>query len=119
MSVEKENIGLHFGWLFDRIVVSPAFHRRHHAIGFGHEGTTYGCNFGVLFSFWDILFRSASFNRTVEPTGIRDQLGAPGVKPVHYGDGFIEQHWLAFKRIAARLSARRAGASASDNSAAV
>lgn len=118
-SVQHANIRLHFGWLGERIVVSPAFHRRHHAIGFGHEGTTYGCNFGVLFSFWDILFRSASFDRTVEPTGIRDQLGAPGVAPVHYGDGFIEQHWLAFRRIGARLSSRRAGASASDNSAAV
>ena len=51
--------------------------------------------------------------------GIRDQLGAPGVAPVHYGDGFIEQHWLAFRRIAARLAGRRAGPSASDNSAAV
>ncbi|SAK48990.1 fatty acid hydroxylase [Caballeronia hypogeia] len=118
-SLQHANIRLHYGWLGERIVVSPAFHRRHHAIGFGHEGTAYGCNFGVLFSFWDILFRSASFDRTVEPTGIRDQLGAPGVKPVHYGDGFFEQHWLAFRRIGARLASRRAGASPSDNSAAV
>ncbi|KMZ12860.1 putative transmembrane protein [Candidatus Burkholderia humilis] len=110
-SVQHANIRLYYGWLGERIVVSPAFHRRHHAVGYGHEGTTYGCNFGVLFSFWDIIFRSASFDRTVEPTGIRDQLGAP----VHYGDGFIEQHWLAFKRIGARLTSHRA---TSDNGAA-
>jgi len=110
-SVQHANIRLHYGWLGERLVVSPAFHRRHHAIGYGHEGTAYGCNFGVLFSFWDILFRSASFNRSVEPTGIRDQLGAPGIAPVNYGNGFFEQHWLAFKRIGARVAARRRGAS--------
>lgn len=118
-SVQHANIRLHFGWLGERIFVSPAFHRRHHAIGYGHEGTAYGCNFGVLFSFWDILFRSASFDRTVEPTGIRDQLGAPGVAPVRYGEGFFEQHWLAFRRIGARIASRRATAAPTDSGSAV
>jgi sterol desaturase/sphingolipid hydroxylase (fatty acid hydroxylase superfamily) len=106
-SVQHANIRIHYGWLGDRLLVSPAFHRRHHAIGFGHEGTKYGCNFGVLFPWWDMLFRSVSWNREAEPTGIRDQLAAPGVTPVNYGEGFFEQHWLAFKRIGARLVARR------------
>jgi sterol desaturase/sphingolipid hydroxylase (fatty acid hydroxylase superfamily) len=89
------------------LLVGPAFHRRHHAIGYGHEGTKYGCNFGVLFPWWDMLFRSVSWSREIEPTGIRDQIAAPGVRAVNYGEGFFEQHWLAFKRIGARLSARR------------
>ncbi|MDE1141469.1 MAG: sterol desaturase family protein [Paraburkholderia tropica] len=100
-NVQHANIRAHFGWLGERLIVSPRFHRRHHAIGYGHEGTTYGCNFGVLFPWWDMLFGSASFNRELEPTGIRDQL-----EGVRYGEGFWAQQGLAFGRIARRLGAR-------------
>jgi sterol desaturase/sphingolipid hydroxylase (fatty acid hydroxylase superfamily) len=100
-NVQHANIRVHFGWLGERLIVSPRFHRRHHAIGYGHEGTTYGCNFGVLFPWWDMLFGSASFNRELEPTGIRDQL-----EGVRYGEGFWAQQGLAFGRIARRLGAR-------------
>lgn len=106
-SVQHANIRLNYGWLGERLLVGPAFHRRHHAIGYGHEGSKYGCNFGVLFPWWDMLFRSVSWSREIEPTGIRDQIAAPGERAVNYGEGFFEQHWLAFKRIGARLSARR------------
>lgn len=101
-NVQHANIRVHFGWLGERLLVSPRFHRRHHAIGYGHEGTTYGCNFGVLFPWWDMMFGSASFNREIEPTGIRDQL-----EGVRYGEGFWAQHGLAFQRIARRLAAQR------------
>ncbi|WP_373681832.1 sterol desaturase family protein [Paraburkholderia caballeronis] len=104
-SVQHANIRVHFGRIGERLVVSPAFHRRHHAIGFGRDGLSgglsYGCNFGVLFPWWDMLFGSASWNRAAEPTGIPDQLDG-----VRYGDGFWAQHALAFVRIARRLSAR-------------
>ncbi|MGE8331109.1 MAG: sterol desaturase family protein, partial [Paraburkholderia nemoris] len=93
---------LYFGWLGERLLVSPTFHRRHHAIGYGHEGLKYGCNFGVLFPWWDMLFRSVSWSREMEPTGIRDQLEGR-----RYGDGFWAQHWLALVRIAGRLSPKR------------
>ncbi|WP_144156425.1 sterol desaturase family protein [Paraburkholderia sp. BCC1885] len=98
-SVQHANIRLYFGWLGERLVVSPTFHRRHHAVGYGHEGLKYGCNFGVLFPWWDMLFGSVSWNREVEPTGIRDQLDGR-----RYGEGFWAQHGLAFARIAGRLS---------------
>ncbi|CAM2192654.1 sterol desaturase family protein [Paraburkholderia sp. A1RI_3L] len=102
-SVQHANIRVDFGRVLERVIVSPSFHRRHHAIGYGHEGLTYGCNFGVLFPWWDMLFGSASWNRAIEPTGIRDQLEGE-----RYGDGFFEQHWLAFVRIARRLAPKRA-----------
>jgi sterol desaturase/sphingolipid hydroxylase (fatty acid hydroxylase superfamily) len=106
-SVQHANIRVHFGWLGERLLVSPTFHRRHHAIGFGHEGTTYGCNFGVLFPWWDMIFRSVSWNRELEPTGIRDQLPVAEAPGRDYGDGFIAQHLLAFKRIGERIRAHR------------
>ncbi|HTI19313.1 MAG TPA: sterol desaturase family protein [Trinickia sp.] len=100
-SIQHTNARLNYGWLLERILVSPAFHRRHHAVGYGHEGTAYGCNFGVVLSWWDMLFKTASWNRTVEPTGIRDQIEGES-----YGEGFFSQHWLAFVRIARRLRSR-------------
>jgi sterol desaturase/sphingolipid hydroxylase (fatty acid hydroxylase superfamily) len=103
-SVQHTNARLPFGPLLERLIVSPSFHRRHHAVGYGHEGTAYGCNFGVLLPWWDMLFGTASWNRTVEPTGIRQQIEGES-----YGEGFFSQHWLAFVRIARRLGLRRSG----------
>ena len=53
------------------------YHRLHHAIGLGYEssdtpGRLGGCNFGILFPWWDILFRTAKFPQKVYPTGVRD-----------------------------------------------
>jgi sterol desaturase/sphingolipid hydroxylase (fatty acid hydroxylase superfamily) len=106
-SVQHVNARINVGPIVERLIVSPAFHRRHHAVGYGHEGTAYGCNFGVLFPWWDILFKTASWNRTVEPTGIRHEREGQS-----YGEGFVAQHWLALVRIARRLGLRRARATA-------
>jgi sterol desaturase/sphingolipid hydroxylase (fatty acid hydroxylase superfamily) len=107
-SIQHVNARLPYGWLLERIIVSPIFHRRHHAVGYGHEGTSYGCNFGVLFPWWDMMLGTASWNRTLEPTGIRDQLPAPHGDGRPYGQGLLAQQWLAFGRIVARLTGRRA-----------
>jgi sterol desaturase/sphingolipid hydroxylase (fatty acid hydroxylase superfamily) len=106
-SIQHANARLPYGRLLERVVVSPLFHRRHHAVGYGHEGTRYGCNFGVLFPWWDMMFKTASWVRAVEPTGIRDQLPAPQGMARRYGDGLWAQQWYALVRIAHRLSGRR------------
>jgi sterol desaturase/sphingolipid hydroxylase (fatty acid hydroxylase superfamily) len=106
-SVQHVNARLPYGWLLERVIVSPSFHRRHHAVGYGHEGTRYGCNFGVLFPWWDVMFRTASWNPALEPTGIRDQLAPPAGAGVSYGQGVMAQQWLALVRIAQRLRGRR------------
>jgi sterol desaturase/sphingolipid hydroxylase (fatty acid hydroxylase superfamily) len=111
-SVQHANIRLYYGWLGERLLVSPTFHRRHHAIGYGHEGLKYGCNFGVLFPWWDMLFRSVSWSREMEPTGISDQLDGR-----RYGEGFWAQHWLALARIARRLFPAKRHASGNDAAA--
>lgn len=99
-SLSHANLRLDFGplkWL----LVSPAFHRTHHAVGIGHEsagrGTLGGHNFAVLFPVWDIVFGTARFGATPEPTGIRDQLEGRD-----YGRGFWDQQWLGLKRLAGR-----------------
>ncbi|UUX97533.1 sterol desaturase family protein [Aquabacterium sp. J223] len=100
-SLSHANTRLSFGPLLSRVLVSPRFHRLHHSIGDGHEsrgpGSLGGRNFGVLFSFWDTLFRSGDFSDRVGPTGIRDQLPEHGARD--YGRGFWAQQWLGLKRL--------------------
>jgi sterol desaturase/sphingolipid hydroxylase (fatty acid hydroxylase superfamily) len=96
-SLQHANLPWTLG-VFGRVVVSPVFHRRHHAIGFGHEGRARGCNFAVLFPLWDAAFGTADWRREIEPTGIRDQLPEHGARD--YGDGFWRQQWLGLKRLA-------------------
>lgn len=97
-SLQHANIAWTLGPL-GRLVVSPIFHRRHHAIGVGHEGRAGGCNFAVLFPVWDGLFGTADFRRAVEPTGIRDQLPRPDGSVRDYGRGFWAQQWLGLQRM--------------------
>ncbi len=100
-NLSHANTRLGFGWLGERLLVGPRFHRLHHAIGLGHEGaqpgTLGGCNFAVLFPVWDMLFGTARFDGRFEPTGIRDQLPEYGGRD--YGAGFWAQQWLGLKRL--------------------
>ena len=101
-SFSHANVRVWFGPLGERLLVSPRYHRRHHAIGFGHEGAYRGCNFAVLFPVWDVLFRTADFSSGYPATGIRDQLAG-----AHYGERFWEQQWLGLKRLVLSLAAPR------------
>ena len=99
-SLSHANVRLGFGPLRG-LLVSPRFHRLHHAVGLGHEsagqGSLGGHNFAVLFPAWDILFGSARYDDPLQPTGIRDQLEGRD-----YGRGFWAQQWLGLKRLAGR-----------------
>lgn len=93
-SFSHANVKLSFGRIGDRLLVSPLFHRVHHAIGIGHTGRTMGCNFASVLPVWDVLFGTANFTHEYLPTGIDDQLTGRD-----YGDGFWRQQWLAFRRM--------------------
>jgi sterol desaturase/sphingolipid hydroxylase (fatty acid hydroxylase superfamily) len=97
-SLQHANIAWTLGPL-GRLLVSPVFHRRHHAIGAGHEGRARGCNFAVLFPLWDMLFGTADYRCAIEPTGIRDQLPRPEGGARDYGRGFWAQQWLGLQRM--------------------
>jgi sterol desaturase/sphingolipid hydroxylase (fatty acid hydroxylase superfamily) len=96
-SLSHANVRLSFGKAGEWLLVSPRFHRVHHAIGLGHEGERLGCNFAVLFPVWDHLFGTANTTREFPATGIRDQLHGRD-----YGEGFWRQQWLGLKRLAGR-----------------
>ncbi|MEZ5605997.1 MAG: sterol desaturase family protein [Burkholderiaceae bacterium] len=101
-SLQHANLRCSFGRVGERLLVSPRFHRRHHAIGTGHEagaqGHLKGRNFGVLFSCWDVLLGSADFGGGRAATGIRDQVE----QGRDYGRGFWAQQWLGLKRLVLR-----------------
>jgi len=100
-SLSHANVRLSFGPVLGRLLVSPRFHRLHHAVGLGHEsagaGTLGGTNLAVLFPVWDMLFGTARFDDRYEPTGIRDQ-----VQGRDYGRGFWAQQRLGLARLLGR-----------------
>lgn len=98
-SLQHANVRLSFGRFGERLLVSPRFHRRHHAIGDGHEGAYRGCNFAVLFPVWDRLFGTANDDVGYPATGIRDQLPDTPGGARDYGRGFWSQQWLGLRRM--------------------
>jgi sterol desaturase/sphingolipid hydroxylase (fatty acid hydroxylase superfamily) len=92
-SLQHANLRWRWPGFLEQVLVSPSYHRLHHAIGFGHEGPARGVNFAVLFPIWDILFRTADWRSGFVPTGIRDQLDGRD-----YGRGFWSQQWRAIER---------------------
>ena len=93
-SFSHANIRLSFGAIGDRLVVSPRFHRLHHAMSVGHEGSHRGCNFAQVFALWDVLFRTANFDSAYHATGVSDQL-----QGANYGQGFWSQQRLGVRRL--------------------
>ena len=100
-SLSHANLRVSFGRIGEYLLVSPRFHRVHHAIGLGHEGRACGCNFAVLFPVWDVLFRTANFENVYPGTGVRDQLEGRD-----YGRGFWAQQVLGVKRMVEVLQSR-------------
>lgn len=96
---QHANIKCSFGWLGDRLWVSPRFHRLHHSVGIGHESagrqTLGGHNFGVLFPWWDMMFGTVDFSNRYDPTGVRDQVE----NGRDYGQGFWAQQKLGLARL--------------------
>ena len=75
-SWQHGNLNIDHGW-FKYVIISPKFHRYHHAIGMGHEapgkpGVLGGCNFGILFPWWDMMFKTAIFDSQIHPTGVKN-----------------------------------------------
>ncbi len=103
-SLQHANLRLDFGRVGSRVLVSPRFHRLHHAIGVGHEsrgaGSLGGCNFAVLFPVWDLLFGTADLRSPLQPTGVRDQLPEAGGRD--YGRGFWAQQGRGLLRLFGR-----------------
>lgn len=93
-SFSHANVKIDFGRLGRYLIVSPHFHRTHHATAVGHDGPARGCNFAQVFSLWDVLFATANFDPQYFTTGVTDQ-----AQGRDYGAGFWSQQWLGIRRL--------------------
>ena len=65
-SLSHANARLSFGWLGERLLISPRFHRAHHGVLAAGQSS---CNYGAIFPWWDMLFGTADFSRAYVRTG--------------------------------------------------
>jgi sterol desaturase/sphingolipid hydroxylase (fatty acid hydroxylase superfamily) len=65
-SLSHANVRLSFGWLGDRLLISPRFHRAHHGV---RAAGGRSCNYGAVLPWWDMLFGTADFARDYVQTG--------------------------------------------------
>lgn len=65
-SMAHSNTRISYGWLGDRIFISPRFHRTHHALKAAGRRSY---NFGTALSWWDQLFGTAKFRDDTIETG--------------------------------------------------
>jgi sterol desaturase/sphingolipid hydroxylase (fatty acid hydroxylase superfamily) len=90
-SLSHANIKLSFGPVGERLLISPRFHRRHHALlAAGRQS----CNFGAVFPYWDMLFGTADFGDAYLPTG-----DARAPEALATG-GYFAQQWSGIKLFA-------------------
>lgn len=99
-SLSHANTRVRFGWLGERLLISPRFHRAHHGVLAAGQRS---CNYGAVFPYWDMLFGTADFSRDYVPTG--DPSGDEALATGSY----LAQQWAGLRRFGASIGARRRG----------
>lgn len=96
-SLSHANTRVRYGWLGEHVLISPQFHRTHHAL---RAAGRRSCNFGTTLSLWDICFGTARFrDNTVET-------GDAGAEPALVNGSWGAQQLAGFRRMA-RLARRK------------
>ncbi len=90
-SLSHANVRLSFGWIGDRLVISPRFHRAHHGVLAAGQRS---CNYGAVLPWWDMLFGTADFSREYVRTG--DPSGEEALATGSY----LGQQWAGLRRFA-------------------
>ncbi len=88
-SLSHANARISFGWLGERLLVSPRFHRAHHGVLAAGQRS---CNFGAILPWWDMLFRTADFSAAYVETG------DPTAEPALVRGGWGAQQWAGLRR---------------------
>ena len=74
-SLSHANARLSFGWLGERLLISPRFHRAHHGLLAAGQRS---CNYGAVLPWWDMLFGTADFGRDYVRDRRSDRRGGAG-----------------------------------------
>lgn len=97
-SLSHANVRLSFGWLGERLVVSPRFHRLHHGeLSAGAAGK----NYAVLLPVWDWVFGTADFRRDVYP-----RTGVQGGEEALATGGWWRQQVVGLRRMVGSMAGR-------------
>ena len=96
-SFSHANTRIRFGWLGERLLISPRFHRAHHGVLAAGQRS---CNYGAILPWWDMLHRTADFNRAYVRTG------DPSAEPALVNGSYFEQQWAGLRRMVRRRRRR-------------
>ncbi|HYZ60813.1 MAG TPA: sterol desaturase family protein, partial [Acetobacteraceae bacterium] len=94
-SLSHANARVSFGWLGDRLLISPRFHRAHHGVLAAGQRS---CNYGAILPWWDMLFGTADFGREYARTG------DPGAPEAMATGTYLQQQAAGLRRMV-RLAA--------------
>ncbi len=89
-SLSHANVRLSFGAIGERLLISPRFHRAHHAVNAAGQRSV---NYGAILPWWDMLFGTADFSsgfaRTGDPTA--EEALATG--------SYLTKQWVGLRRL--------------------
>ena len=94
-SLSHANARIAFGRVGERLLVSPRFHRTHHAV---LAAGARSCNYGAVLPWWDMIFGTADFGRDFPATG------DPEADPALAGGGYLAQQWSGLRRFARAMA---------------
>ncbi len=90
-SLSHANARVSFGWLGERLLISPRFHRAHHGVLAAGQRSA---NYGAILPWWDVLFRTADFDRAYVRTG------DPSAEEALATGTYLQQQMAGLRRMA-------------------
>ena len=102
-SLSHANARVSFGWLGERLLISPRFHRAHHGVLAAGQRSA---NYGAILPWWDMLFRTADFDRAYVRTG------DPGAEEALATGTYMQQQMAGLRRMAGMVGRTRRRAAA-------
>ena len=96
-SLSHANARVSFGWLGERLLISPRFHRAHHGVLAAGQRSA---NYGAILPWWDMLFHTADFDRAYVRTG------DPGAEEAMATGSWLQQQAAGLRRMRRMLRRR-------------
>ena len=87
------NVRIGFGRVLERAFVDPKFHRLHHMVVDAKRPGLHNCNYGQVFSLWDVLFGTALYGEAPRKTGVGDPM-----VDADNNYNLLGLHWVSTKR---------------------
>ncbi len=69
------NVRFGFGGVFEKVLVDPKFHRLHHMLVDPERPRLHDCNYGQVFSIWDVVFGTSDGRHRQRARARRDAMG--------------------------------------------